>query len=288
MKIGVFGSDNQLDKQQFITKLFDGLARYGVAVWVDRSFHDYLEKKIGYLHEVQGIISDKDQPLDMVFSLGGDGTFLRAANWVGRQNIPILGFNTGHLGFLATVGTGEIDTMLDDIFHQRYQTDERSLLQISSPYPAPHNYALNEIAFLKRDTASMIAIQTYLNNDYLTEYMADGLIVATPTGSTAYNLSVNGPILVPQSDNFVLSAVAPHSLNMRSLVIPGNSQLRVHVESRTHDFLVSLDGRSLDFPSGTDFCVQKADFTIKMVKRLNQSFYDTLRKKMLWGSDVRI
>ncbi|MDR0833229.1 MAG: NAD kinase [Candidatus Symbiothrix sp.] len=287
MKIGLFGSDYQADKQQFIKKLFDDLTRYGAEIWVEQSFYDYLATKIGYTPQIQGIISIENQPVDLVFSLGGDGTFLRAANWVGRQNIPILGFNTGHLGFLATVGTDEIDAMLGDIFNRRYQIEERSLLQIASPYPTPHNYALNEIAFLKRDTASMISIYTYLNNDYLTEYKADGLLIATPTGSTAYNLSVNGPILVPQSDNFVLSAVAPHSLNMRSLVIPGNSQLRVCIESRTHDFLVALDGRTLDFPSGTEFSVQKADFTIKVVKRAHQNFYNTLRKKMFWGTDVR-
>ncbi|GHT38618.1 NAD kinase [Bacteroidia bacterium] len=288
MKIGIFGSDYQADKQHFIIKLFEDLARYGAEVWVERTFCDYLAEKISYKPDIQGIISMDDCcPLDIVLSLGGDGTFLRTARWVGRQNIPILGVNTGRLGFLATVGTGEMDATLDSIFNHCYRIEERSLLQISSPYPTPHNCALNEIAFLKRDTAAMISIHTCLNDNYLTEYLADGLIVATPTGSTAYNLSVNGPILVPQADNFVLSAVAPHSLNMRSLVIPDNARLHVRIESRTHDFLVSLDGRTRAFPSDTEFDVQKADFTIKMLQRENQNFYDTLRKKMLWGTDVR-
>ncbi|GAP71656.1 NAD kinase [Candidatus Symbiothrix dinenymphae] len=287
MKIGVFGSNYQADKQQFITKLLDDLKQRGAVLWIEQPFYDYLTKTMAYKPEIQGIITAENCPLDMIIGLGGDGTFLRAAHWVGRQNIPILGINTGHLGFLAQVGMSEIDTMLPAIVGKHYQVEERSLLQISAPYPTPCNYALNEIAFLKRDTASMVDIQAYINDDYLTEYLADGLIVATPTGSTAYNLSVNGPILIPQTNNFVLSAVAPHSLNMRSLVMPDSSKLRVRIEARTPDFLVSLDGRSLDFPSGTEFVVQKADFTVKMVKHSSQNFYHTLRKKLLWGTDVR-
>jgi NAD+ kinase len=222
----------------------------------------------------------------MVFSLGGDGTFLRTAAWVGRQNIPILGINTGRLGFLADINTGEIAYALNEITAGNYKIEERSLLQMESSLQSQEEYncALNEIAVLKRDTSSMITIQAYLNDEFLTGYLGDGLLVATPTGSTAYSLSVNGPILIPQANNFVLSPIAPHSLNVRPLVIPEDYKIRLKVESRSNNFLVSLDGRSRVFSSGDELFIQKADFTIKIVKRFNQSFYETLRNKLLWGT----
>jgi NAD+ kinase len=225
----------------------------------------------------------------MVFSLGGDGTFLRTAAWVGRQNIPVLGINTGRLGFLADVQTDEIAATLDDLFHGRYRIEERRLLQLDTPGQALHTgpYALNEIAILKRDTAAMITITASLNGELLTEYLGDGLLVATPTGSTAYNLSVNGPILVPQTPILALTPIAPHSLNVRPLVIPSDYQLHFKVDSRDKNFLISLDGRSEMLPSGSELNVRQAGFMLQVVKRENQTFYDTLRKKLLWGSDTR-
>ncbi|MDR0864251.1 MAG: NAD kinase [Candidatus Symbiothrix sp.] len=289
MRIGIFGSDYQAGKQSAIKELFDYLQKWNAEVWVEKKFYNYLSKAFAFTPEVAGLIHQEPFSLDMIFSLGGDGTFLRTAAWVGRQNIPILGINTGRLGFLADIHTTDIQEALEEVFQETYRLEERTLLQLdaSIPFPGPYNYALNEIALLKRDTSSMIAIQTYLNDVFLTEYLADGLLLATPTGSTAYNLSVNGPIIVPQSNNFVLSPVAPHSLNVRPLVIPEDYEIRFKVESRSHNFLVSLDGRSEVFPSGSEFHVRKAGFTIKVVKRCNQNFYDTLRKKLLWGTDAR-
>jgi NAD+ kinase len=191
---------------------------------------------------------------------------------------------------LADIATSEIAETLAEIFQGAYQLEEKSLLQLDSPslrLNGQYDYALNELAILKRDTSSMIAISTYLNEEFLTEYLADGLLLATPAGSTAYNLSVNGPIMLPQSDAFVLSPVAPHSLNVRPLVIPEDYKIRFKVESRSKNFLIALDGRSEVLSSGSEFQVQKADFTIKVVKRLHQNFYDTLRKKLLWGTDAR-
>jgi NAD+ kinase len=178
---------------------------------------------------------------------------------------------------------------LEEIINHHYKIEDRSLLQLESPSQSKgaYNYALNEIAVLKRDTSSMITIQAYLNDVFLTEYLADGLLIATPTGSTAYSLSVNGPIIIPQASNFVLSPVAPHSLNVRPLIIPEDYTIHLKVESRSKNFLVALDGRSEMFPSGSEFYIQKADFTIKIVKRFNQNFYETLRNKLLWGTDVR-
>ncbi|MDR2806455.1 MAG: NAD kinase [Dysgonamonadaceae bacterium] len=289
MKIGIFGSEYQAGKQNFIRALFDRLKERDTEIWVEDHFYRYLSQTFAFTPDVQGLIDSESFPLDMAFSLGGDGTFLRTAAWIGRQPIPMLGINTGRLGFLADTGADEIHSTLEEIFRGEYRLEEKNLLQLeTSTLPAcPFRYALNEIAVLKRDTASMIAVSVYLNDEFLTEYWADGLLLSTPTGSTAYNLSVNGPIILPQSESLVLSPVAPHSLNMRPLVIPADYQIRMIVESRQKNFLVSLDGRSVPFPSGSEFLLRKADFTLKVVKRLQQRFFDTLRKKLLWGTDVR-
>lgn len=288
MRFGIFGSDYQADKQNHIRNLFGKLQETDSEVWVESSFYEYISKQFAYTPEIAGLIDLEDFPLDMVISLGGDGTFLRTAAWVGRQNIPILGINTGRLGFLADINANEIDQTLKDIFQNKFHLEERSLLELNSPnHYGEYNYALNEIAILKRDTSSMITIRVSLNNEFLTDYLADGLLIATPTGSTAYSLSINGPIIIPNAKNFVLSPVAPHSLTVRPLVIPEDYEIELEVESRSRNFLVALDGRSEIFSSSSKFKIKKADFTIKIVKRENQSFYNTLRKKLLWGKDVR-
>lgn len=289
MKFGIFGSDYQAGKQKDIHNLFEQLLLREAEVWVETTFYEYLTKQFAYTPAVKGFIDTENFPLDMVISLGGDGTFLRTAAWVRNQNIPILGINTGRLGFLADINTSEIVQTLDEIFRNQYHLEERSLLELNSPdlHREWYRCALNEIAVLKRDTSSMITIRAYLNDEFLSDYLADGLLIATPTGSTAYSMSVNGPIILPQANNFVLSPVAPHSLTVRPLVIPENYEIRLEVESRSRNFLISLDGRSEIFPSGSKFHIKKADFSIKIVKRFHQTFYDTLRKKLLWGNDVR-
>jgi len=289
MKIGLFGNDHQVEKQKCIRTLFDKLQALHAEVFVERRFYNYLTNHSGHTPAINGLIESKPLALDLAISLGGDGTFLRTAAWVGRQNIPILGINTGRLGFLADINTEDIDTTLDEIFRREYTVEERSVLELESnpSFRGSYNYALNEIAILKRDTSSMITIHTSLNEEYLTNYLGDGLLVATPTGSTAYSMSVNGPIILPQANNFVLSPVAPHSLNVRPLVIPEDYHIHLKVESRNNNFLIALDGRSEIYPSGSEFLIRKANFTIKLVKRYPQNFYETLRKKLLWGADTR-
>jgi len=290
MKIGIFGSDYQPGKQNSIKVLFDFLHINGVEIWVESKFYNYLSRQFAFTPPIAGLIEPEDHlPLDAVVSLGGDGTFLQTAAWVGRQDIPILGINTGRLGFLADISTEKMEVTLNEIFEKKYLIEQRSVLELHTnlPFRGEYNYALNEVAILKRDTSSMITIRTYLNDEFLNDYLADGLLVATPTGSTAYSMSVNGPIIIPQANNFVLSPVAPHSLNVRPLVIPEDYKIRLKVESRNQNFLISLDGRSEVFPSGSEFRIQKADFTIKIIKRHEQNFYETLRKKLLWGTDVR-
>lgn len=290
MKVGVFGSAYQVEKQNQIKRLFEKLRELDAEVYVDSRFYAFVTEVLSFKPEIAGELSGDDFSLDVALSVGGDGTFLRTAARINRKDIPILGINTGRLGFLADVGTNEIEDTLNEIFKNYYKIEERILLRLHTDEHAfrGYNYALNEIAVLKRDTSSMITIHTSLNDDYLTSYQADGLVIATPTGSTAYSMSVNGPILLPQGQSLVLSPVAPHSLNVRPLVIPEDYVITLGVESRSRNFLISLDGRSEVFPAGTQLTIRKADFTTKVIKRYNHTFYQTLREKLMWGADARM
>ncbi|MDL2264851.1 NAD kinase [Parabacteroides sp. OttesenSCG-928-G07] len=291
MKIGVFGSDHQLEKLILIRRLFEKLYALGAEVYIDALFYDFLKEKLHYTPANNGLLDDDNTlNIDIALSVGGDGTFLRTAARVNMQAIPILGINTGRLGFLADISSNEIDETLEEIFKNYYKVEERILLHLATEnfQPEQYNYALNEVAILKRDTSSMITIHTYLNDDYLTTYQADGLVIATPTGSTAYSMSVNGPIIVPQSNSIVLTPVAPHSLNVRPLVIPDTTKIRLSVESRNDTFLVALDGRSEVFPVETELRIEKAAYSAKVVKRHNHTFYQTLREKLMWGADARM
>lgn len=227
---------------------------------------------------------------DLAISMGGDGTFLHTVGHIGRCNIPILGVNMGRLGFLADVAPEEMEATVEDIFIGRYDIEERTVLQLTCDGVANERqtwYALNEIAVLKRDSSSMISIHTTVNGNYLTTYRADGLIIATPTGSTAYSLSVGGPIIVPQSGNMAITPVAPHSLNMRPIVLRDDGEITLDVESRSHHFLVACDGRNETFREANRLCIRKADYTVKLVKRPEHDFFYTLRSKMMWGADGR-
>ena len=232
MRVGIFGSKYQVEKQSQIKRLFEKLISQEAEIYVDVRFYNFLTDILNYEPPVAGLLTDDNFDLDVALSVGGDGTFLRTAARVNRQDIPILGINTGRLGFLADVGGNDIEDTLEELFKNYYKIEERTLLRLHTEERAFHgyNYALNEIAILKRDTSSMITIHTSLNDEYLASYQADGLLIATPTGSTAYSMSVNGPIIIPQSKNIVLSPVAPHSLNVRPLIIPDTYTITLGVE----------------------------------------------------------
>ncbi|MDR3061039.1 MAG: NAD kinase [Dysgonamonadaceae bacterium] len=290
MKVGVFGSIYQSDKLDVIQDCFRILKGFSQEIYIENSFYIYLSEQLGYNPDFKDLFHEReDVSLDIALSLGGDGTFLRTTAIIGRKNIPILGINTGRLGFLADIHKEEIEETLTEVFAGQYRIENRGLLQLEVDrfVIGTPNFALNEIAVLKRDTSSMITIHSFIDGDFLNTYLADGLLVATPTGSTAYSMSVNGPILVPQADNLVLSPVAPHSLNVRPLVIPADSRIHLQVEARSHTFLVALDGRSVVLPTGSKLNISKADFSISVIKRLNHTFYQTLRQKLLWGNDYR-
>jgi len=290
MKVGVFGSEYQIEKQSVIRRLFEKLHALEAEIYIDVQFYGFLSEQLNYTPNKTGLLLDDEFDLDIALSVGGDGTFLRTAARVNKQDIPILGINTGRLGFLADISSNEIENTLEEVSKNYYKIEERSLLRIQTEEKLynGYNYALNEIAILKRDTSSMITIHTSLNDEYLASYQADGLVVATPTGSTAYSMSVDGPIIVPQSNSIVLSPVAPHSLNVRPLVIPDSTIITLSVESRSDSFLIALDGRSEVFPLNTELMICKADYTTKVIKRYNHTFYQTLREKLMWGADVRM
>ena len=289
MKFAIFGNTYQAKKSSHAKELFRLLEKHRAELYICRDFYHFLTNDLK-LEIKDATLFDGDHfEADMVISIGGDGTFLKAAGRVGRKNIPILGINTGRLGFLADVSPEEMEETFNEIHKGQYNVEERSVLQLSSNKKKMEilPYALNDIAILKRDSSSMITIHTSINDAYMATYQADGLIIATPTGSTAYSLSVGGPIIVPHSNTIAITPVAPHSLNIRPIVIRDDWKITLDVESRSHNFLVSIDGSSESFTENDRITINRADYTIKVVKRLNHVFFDTLRSKMMWGIDSR-
>jgi NAD+ kinase len=230
-----------------------------------------------------------DFSADFAISLGGDGTFLKTAQRIGSKQIPILGINIGRLGFLADTSEDNITQALKNVVAKNYITEERTLLQIVTEPKTnlERHFALNEIAVQKHETATMINIHTSFNGEAAHTYHADGLIIATPTGSTAYSLSVGGPIVVPQAQNIVLSPIATHSLTVRPLVIPDSWTVELDISSRKNTFNISVDGRSKTLASGTKIRITKTDFVVKIIKQKDYTFFDTLRNKLMWGVDRR-
>lgn len=289
MKFAIFGNTYQAKKSSHAETLFHLLEKHGAEVYLCREFYRFLvsDQKLN-IHPA-GLFDGDDFSVDMVISLGGDGTFLKAASRVGDKNIPILGINTGRLGFLADISPDEMETTFEEIYAGHYAVEERSVLQLvcNDKHLQFSPFALNEIAVLKRDSSSMISIRTAINGAFLTTYQADGLIISTPTGSTAYSLSVGGPIIVPHSKTIAITPVAPHSLNVRPIVICDDWEITLDVESRSHNFLIAIDGRSETCKETTRLTIRKAPYATKVVKRNGQVFFDTLRSKLMWGADTR-
>lgn len=287
MKIGVFS--NQYQNKKVIERVFQLLTNYDAEVFVQKEFLDYLIFSTNVDTNNIETLDDSDPDLHMAFSVGGDGTFLRTVSFLHKKNIPILGINTGRLGFLADISVEEIDTTLDEIFNRKYTIEERTQIKLTSNNKEESpEYALNEVAILKQDLASMITVTMYINGEILSSYEADGIIVATPTGSTAYSLSVGGAIMAPDTPNFIITAIAPHSLTSRPLVVGNDNIITLEVKSRSGCFLVSVDGRSRIIPaSGTLLKIEKAKIPVYVVKRLGHTFYNTLRNKLKWGIDPR-
>lgn len=291
MKIAVYGQNYTKDStQKAFEILLDVLLDKKVGVYIESNF---LKQQSPEMQQSSAIrkFDQLDRSFDLLISIGGDGTILRAITYVRDLGIPIVGINTGRLGFLATIQTDEIESALAEIFNGNYKISQRSLLSVTtlpnSSAIGETNFALNEIALSRKNTTSMITVETHLDDEYLTSYWADGLILSTPTGSTGYSLSCGGPVITPEANNFALTPIAPHNLSARPLIIPDKTTVTFKVDGRENQFLMSLDSRIVTLPNTTIVTVQKADFAIKMVERLNETFLDTLRKKLLWGEDRR-
>lgn len=290
MKTALFGNSFQAKKNVYIPRVLEALDGIGAEVVIEKQFAAFLGERLGIDTSAYALFDHDALSADLVISMGGDGTFLNAAACVGGSGIPILGINTGRLGFLADVSPEDIETALEAVSRGEHIVEQRAVIAVEKDgeplegYP----YALNEVAVLKHDNSSLIEIDTYVGDALLNNYMADGLIVSTPTGSTGYSLSVGGPVIVPQSGTFCISPVASHSLSTRPVVVCNNTTIRLTVQSRSHNFLISVDGRSESFPDGTTVTLRRAPYTIGVVKVKHLNFFDTLREKMMWGMDQRL
>jgi NAD+ kinase len=292
MKVAIYSRGVDLDQQQSLNALLLELNRYDITIYI---FEDLLQKfslenPVGKKPLIPFTsIWELKNTIDCLISLGGDGTVLDAITLVGDTNIPILGINYGRLGFLASISKDELSLMVDALVNRTYVIEKRSLIHLDANLPIFGNtpYGLNEFAIHKRDTSPMIKIHTYLNGEFLNSYWADGLIVATPTGSTGYNMSCNGPILFPDSASFVITPVAPHNLNVRSIVVPDTSVISFEIEGRTEELICAMDARKEIVPKNIELAVKKENFTICFIRLNENSYLTTLRTKLTWGLDKR-
>ena len=290
LRFAIFGNIFQAKKSVLTKALLCALEEHGAEIIIDRLFYDYLVNQLMLDVHPAELIEGNQFQADIAVSMGGDGTFLQTAARVAEKQIPIVGINTGRLGFLADVGADEITRAIETIYNDDYFVEERSALQLSTSAGANLNdpFALNEVAVMKRDSSSMISIRVDVNGEYLGTYQADGLIVNTPTGSTGYALSVGGPIMMPESHTLGLVPVAPHSLNVRPITLSDNAEVTLTVESRNHNFLVAIDGRNHACHEDIRLTIRRADHVVKILRRNDNSFFRTLRTKLMWGSDIRI
>lgn len=293
MKVGIYGQYYSGEAISYIEILLNTLAKKGIDVVIENDFYDLIkinnfpEKKYGTFSSY----NDLDDSFEVMLTVGGDGTFLRAVTYVRDLNIPVLGINIGRLGFLATVQKENIPEAINILLSKEYNIYERSLLTVTTKNKIPElsdlNFALNEISVSRRNSTSMITVETYLDDEYLTSYWADGLIVSTPTGSTGYSLSCGGPVITPSTKSFVLTPIAPHNLNARPLVIPDETKIKMKIIAREKQALLSLDSRVAAVENNSEIFIEKAAFTLKTIQLKDQTFLKTLRGKLLWGEDKR-
>ena len=292
MKVALFSKSVRSDSIPFVKELIKELKRANsqifISPYIKTIAQDVIDNSLDKVFELNWIIP-KD--LDCLISIGGDGTLLDVIPLVKNTNLPILGINAGRLGFLANTAQEEISYAVKSLLEKSYRIDERSLIEVNSTnLPSPFgisNYALNEITIHKKDSSSMLALHAYLNDEFLNTYWADGLIVATPTGSTAYSLSCGGPILSPSSDNFVITPIAPHNLNLRPMVVNDDVTIRLQLDSREDQCLVAMDSRSVTIEKELEIELKRAHFNISLIELPNQNFFKTIRNKLFWGKDVR-
>ncbi len=293
MKVAIYGQTHQETTSDFVEELLEELRAISAEISIEKNFHTFLSHSHPGVKDFRTFTAFEglDSSYDMFVSFGGDGNILRATTYVRDLGIPIVGVNTGRLGFLSTFKKEDVRKVVQEFVKGDYHIVERSLVKVSSDSSIPEfedlNFALNEVTVSRKDTTSMITVETHLDGEYLTSYWADGLIVSTPTGSTGYSLSCGGPVIIPTAKSLVLTPIAPHNLNARPLVISDETVIRLKVSGREEHHLISLDSRIASVENGTEITVEKADFTVKMIEYTSESFLKTLRNKLLWGEDRR-
>jgi NAD+ kinase len=290
MKIGVHGKEFKRESSAFIQRIFEILEQNGVEVFVSSKFVAHLKPTAFKQFKWNTYEAGDDlKDLNSFISIGGDGTLLESVTHIGKAEIPILGINTGRLGFLATINRDEAENAIHNIVAGKYRLDKRTLLQLNTNQDVfgRLNFALNDFTVVKKDTSSMITIHTYIDGEFLNSYWSDGIIISTPTGSTGYSLSCGGPLIFPRSGNFVITPVSPHTLTVRPIVVSDNSEISFRVEGRSRKFLLSLDSRIATVDHTVEIKVLKADFKVSLIQLEGQHYFKTLRQKLNWGLDIR-
>lgn len=289
MKFAIFGNKHQTKKSRSIEQLFNAIVSHGDTFAIDAPFYHFLLGEGIKVPTPDEIIENNDFTADIAISFGGDGTLLRTASRVGNRTIPILGINAGRLGFLTSTSNENLQHTIDLIHAGEYRTEELGLIEAVTDGTELKSYpfALNEIAIMKHDSSSMMTIEATLNGRDKIIYRADGLIVAAPSGSTGYSLSAGGPIIAPDANVFVLTPIASHSLNARPVVVNDHTEVTLKVTSRSHNYLIAIDGRNEECDENTTLTLRKAPYTIKVIKIKGQTFFKTLHDKMMWGADLR-
>lgn len=290
MRIGIHGKDFQAKSTRFIEKILEQLKSRNTEIWLSSKFIKQVKTPlladIKYKTFEQG---DNLRSLDFFFSLGGDGTMLESVTYIGKAEVPILGINTGRLGFLAITSRDDIDEALESVFTGNYKVESRTLLKLNSTPKLfePLNFALNDFTIMKKDTSSMITVHVFVDGELLNSYWSDGIIVSTPTGSTGYSLSCGGPLVFPKSESFIITAVSPHNLGTRPIVISDKSEITFEIEGRSKKYLVSLDSRFETIDDSVKLKIKKERFFVKLVQLPGHHYFNTLRQKLNWGLDIR-
>ncbi len=289
MRFIIFGNTYNPEKSVCVTKLFDVLENHNQGYIIEKDFYNFLCKEVGLSIDSKHIMESGTLAGDIAISIGGDGTFLRTAGATVYNNIPVLGINTGRMGFLTDVEPSTITSAIEELLNGNYHIEERTMLELLVNGKATENcpLALNEIAVMKTDISSMISIKVWVNGQFLNNFQCDGLIVATSTGSTAYSLSVGGPIIMPQSKSIVLNPVAPHSLSIRPIVFCDSWEISMEINSRNHQYLVAIDGNSRALNEGNKLTVRRSSQSAKIIKLNNHSLFENLRSKLMLGADNR-
>ena len=291
MTIAIYGRNFNDSVLPFVQQVFNALSLYKIEIIVFSKFNNFIKEKITLPTDTKVFAGHDDlvDRADVLLSLGGDGTLLDTLSLVKDSQIPVIGINFGRLGFLASINKNEIDTAISALVNGEYTLDKRGILNLESRNGLflNENFALNDITIHRRDNSAMMIIHAYMNGEFVNSYWADGLIIATPTGSTAYSLSCGGPIILPNAQNFVITPIAPHNLNVRPIIVPDDVELTFEIEARSTKFLLSCDSRTETVDRSVKITINKAQFNVNLVRLNNESYLTTLRNKLLWGIDTR-